>query len=94
MRTKPRATAYALALRDTLYAIDSKYFDYKDEEGCRAAGTEADAAYHLATWLFDQGFMLSEAADSERLRKRLKKYCSPSLYILALEYFIDGRHDT
>ncbi len=81
----PEDSITSILLQNALRAVDSMYFDYLNKDCCK---TEADAAYLLATWLFDQGFMDSE--DNEMLRQRLKKYCSPSLYLLALEYFIDG----
>lgn len=85
----PRPAIYTL--QDVLVAIDSKYFDCCDD--CQTTDTE-DAAYRIATWLFDKGFMERRYDNNAPLRKHLKKVCPPSLYLLALEYFIDGKYDT
>jgi hypothetical protein len=70
--------------REMLLRVDSKYFDYEADEKL----TLNDAAYSLATWIFDHN------DDKETARKRIKKFCSPELYLLALEKYLDGEHDT
>ncbi len=79
---KPKRLDVTPILKD----IDKRYFD---DESYKQYSLR-DAAYHLATWLFDKGY----DGDDEALRRRLKKRCPPVLYLLTLEHFIDGRHDT
>jgi alpha-amylase/alpha-mannosidase (GH57 family) len=68
---------------EVLAAFDPRYFKNLKEEI-----TWEDAAYHLATWLFDHN------DDMEEARKQLKKGVSVDLYVQAMEKYLDGDHDT
>jgi len=71
---------------DQLVKLDSEYFDpkYADEE---SDYTNKEAAYRLATWLFDN------EGDETRCRKKAKEQLS-HVYLEMLENFVDGNHDT
>jgi len=72
-----------MVTHEQLVALDKEYFENDEEKEY----TDEEAAYHLATWIFDH-------EGSEQLcRKKIKEQL-PHLYLAVLEDFIDGNHDT
>jgi hypothetical protein len=74
-----------------LQRIDAEYFAYLTDEPETVATMQA-AAYDLATWLYAQGFM-TDFDSNAVLRKRIMHHCPLNLYLLTLEYFLDGNFD-
>jgi len=72
-----------------LFAFDKTYFDYVNEEE-ETAFTKEEAAYALATWLFEN---LEINEEGWKLLKSIKKNL-PELFDQALENIFCGHHDT
>jgi hypothetical protein len=58
-------------------------FDYEKKLASRD-----QVAYVLATYMFDHN------DDLEHIRKRMKQMLPPDVYLMALEHYLDGKHDT
>jgi hypothetical protein len=71
---------------DQLHKLDSRYFRMQDAD-IEDFPTDAEAAYRIATWLFDH------EGDETRCRKKVKEQL-PHIYVAVLEHFVDGDHDT
>lgn len=72
---------------DQLVKLDSRYFKEAYRKDNPKVLTEEQAAYRLATWLFD---------NEERqttCRKKLKQQI-PQAYVMTLEKLLDEDHDT
>ena len=68
---------------DQLVKLDERYF----KNAGKHALIDEQAAYRLATWLFDH------EGDEAQCRKKVKEQL-PHVYLAMLEHFIDGNHDT
>jgi hypothetical protein len=69
-----------------LMDLDERCF--KEEDCPKKPWSNDRLAQKLSTWLFDH------EDDLERSRKRLKAHVPPMIYVMVLEYYIDGRNDT
>ena len=71
-----------MKLKDIVQEADPNYFTEMPSKL-----TKLEAGYRLATYLFD-------SVDIQECRQKLKKILPKYLYLLALEQYIDGNHDT